>query len=49
MFDEGKPPIREHFAEFRKLLAARKSYKLIKERYFEDAKLSRIEEWQCLD
>lgn len=47
-FDDGKPPIREHFAEFRKSLAGRKSYKLIKERYFEDAALSRIEEWQCL-
>ena len=48
LFDDAKSPVREHFAEFRKSMESRNSYKLIKERYFEEATLNRIEEWQCL-
>jgi len=48
LFDDAKSPIREHLADFRRSLISRKSYKLIKERYFDEATLSRIEEWQCL-
>jgi hypothetical protein len=48
LFDDTKSPVREHFAEFKKSMTSRKSYSLIKERYFQNAPLSRIEEWQCL-
>lgn len=48
LFDDAKSPVREHLADFKKSLTNRKSYKLIKERYFDEASLSRIEEWQCL-
>jgi hypothetical protein len=47
-FAEAESPIREYFAEFKKTVDGRKSYKLVRKRYFEDGKLDKIEEWQCL-
>jgi hypothetical protein len=47
-FNERKSPVRDHLGEFRKHIAARGSYRLTKERYFNVEPLEAIEEWQCL-
>jgi len=47
-FDEGKSAVRDHFAELRKHIASRRSYRLTKERYFDTAGLQAMEERQCL-
>jgi len=47
-FHDGKSPVREHFGELRKHVASRVSYQLTRERFFDQADLDAIEEWQCL-
>lgn len=47
-FDTNKSPMREHVAELRKGVGARKSFLLTKERYFEPDPLTKVMELQCL-
>jgi len=47
-FDASKSPARDHLAELSKHVTNRRSYKLTKERYFNNSLLQPIEEWQCL-
>jgi len=47
-FDHAKSPVREHLAELRKGIASRESYRLTKERSFDNAPLQALEECQCL-
>ncbi len=47
-FDFAKSPVREHFADLRKQIAIRQSFRLTKERYFDEASFKDIEELQCL-
>ncbi len=47
-FEHAKSPVRDHIAELRKQIGGRRSFQLTKERYFENAALQSIEEWQCL-
>ncbi len=47
-FHDGKSPVREHLAELKKRVANRNSYRLTKDRFFDDRPLEAIEEWQCL-
>lgn len=47
-FDIVKSPAREHLTALRKSIIHRQSYRLTRERYFDDAHLTRIEELQCL-
>jgi hypothetical protein len=47
LFDISQSPLREHYAELRKNVSARSSYKLTQERYFDMASLSAFEELQC--
>ena len=47
-FDHGRSPVREHLGELRRHVASRRSYDLTRTRYFDNAPLREIEEWQCL-
>jgi hypothetical protein len=47
-FDETRAPVREHFAELKKHITSRRSYRLTKETYLDSTPLQAIEEWQCL-
>ena len=47
-FDIVKSPAREHLTTLRKSIIYRQSYHLTRDRYFDDAHLTRIEELQCL-
>lgn len=47
-FDIAKSPMREHIAELRKRIRSRQSFRLTKERYFNNASFNMIEELQCL-
>ena len=47
-FHDGKSPVREYLAELKKQIASRASYRLTKKRFFDNASLEAIEEWQCL-
>jgi hypothetical protein len=47
-FDDARSPVREHFAELRKLVLNREPYRLTKDTYFDRTPLRVIEEWQCL-
>ena len=47
-FDITKSPMREHLLELRKCVVSRHSFRLTKERYFEDSPFSKIEELQCV-
>ncbi|MGB8261388.1 MAG: DUF4145 domain-containing protein [Terracidiphilus sp.] len=46
----GKPssPVRDRFSEIKKAVTGRTFYLLTQKRYFGDAALSDVEEWQCL-
>lgn len=48
VFDGATSPARDHFAELRRQITHRDSYKLTWQRYFERRTLEGIEEWQCL-
>lgn len=47
-FNIVKSPAREHLTALRKNIIHRQSYRLTRERYFDDADLTKIEELQCL-
>jgi hypothetical protein len=47
-FDIANSPTREHLSELQKSVAKRHSFRLTKERYFDNDPLSRIEELQCV-
>jgi hypothetical protein len=47
-FDPTKSPIREHLANLRAQVSPRSSFRLTRERYFEDGDLASIEDLQCV-
>ena len=47
-FDHAKSPVREHLTEFKRCIDGRSSYKLTRQRYFDNTDLQGIEELQCL-
>src|SRR5665213_2363035 len=47
-FDPSQPPVVDHLRDLRTKLSARASFGLTKERYFDDAILSPVEDLQCL-
>jgi len=47
-FDHGRSPVREHIVEFNNQIGGRRSYRLTKERYFDEDPRQGIEELQCL-
>ncbi len=47
-FDIAKSPVRERIAELRKRVEGRQSFRLTKERYFNNGSFDMIEELQCL-
>jgi len=47
-FDHAKSPAREHLAELRRQVSSRRSYRLTKERYFNNEPLQPMEELQRL-
>lgn len=48
VFNIVKPPAREHLTALRKSITNRQSFRLTRDRYFDDAHLTRIEELHCL-
>ena len=48
LFDVMKSPVREHLSELRRQIAHRQSFRLTKERYFQNAFVTPFEELQCL-
>jgi DNA-binding MltR family transcriptional regulator len=47
-FDHTKSPARDHLSEFRLKISGRRSYKLTRDRYFDNLPLRPVEELQCL-
>jgi hypothetical protein len=47
-YDIAKSPMREHIAELRKRIEGRESFRLTRERYFDNVAFNMIEELQCL-
>lgn len=47
-FDIDKSPTREHLAALRKSITHRQSFRLTRDRYFDGAHLTGVEELQCL-
>lgn len=47
-FDVAKSPVREHLSELRRQIASRQSFRLTRERYFNNVVFKPFEELQCL-
>lgn len=47
-FDISRSPLREHFKELQKNIKQRKSFRLTKDRFFNNTQFTNIEELQCL-